>query len=740
VSTVAEPAGDIRSALAAGELRVDYLPIVDLGGGRVGGVEALLRWEQRPGHPLPPMAFLAAAEQAGELVDIGHWVLRSALEEVAALPGDRLRVSVNLSLGELLDPGLPDAVEQALLGSGHPPSLLYLELSERSMSGDVGEVAAAMHRLKALGVRLSVDDFGVGMASLAQLQQLPVDEVKVDRSFVARMHDDPTSAALVRTVVSLARSLRMTTLAEGVETETQERMLLGLRCTAAQGWLYALPHRRAADAVAAVDADGLRRRANASAAALWSNIGSVAVASRIVESAFDHAPVGMALIDGTGTQLAVNPALCHLLGAPADVLVGHSCWDAVHPDDLPADQARMDAVLRGDTPGYAVEERYIDTTGQVHWVEVTVGGAPEETSGVPGELRLVRQVRSIDDRRRAEERRVQLAAVVDASADAIVVVGPDGLVSHFNPAAEALLGWTAAEVVGQTSEPAQLMLRAGSRGEPVRLPRTRIHDRHGTPIPVDVTLSPFRTSSEDEASIVAVVRDIREQVAAEAELREANERLRAFAHRLSHDLQQPITALGGFLHLLQGAVEDGDAGDWVVAANRSQRRLVEAVDALLRTAVGAKPAPVPVDVAALLAEVETDLAPELAEARATVSCDELPAVLGDVGLLRRVLVNLVANSCRYRDPDRPLWIHVGVRPASRGRCTLLVDDDGLGFDGGELDAIFEEGTRGAAAEGRLGSGTGLAIARDAVSALDGLVWAEHRPGGGARVCITLPLA
>lgn len=743
-------ANDLRGALAAGHLRLDHLPIVELGTGRVAGVEALLRWEPAPGTSFAPGAFLAAAERSGLLVDIGRWVLRTGLEEVSNHPGPPLRLSVNLSIGELLHPDLPGAVAAALAETGHPADSLYLEVSERGMSGDLGEIAEAMRRLKDLGVRLSIDDFGVGMSSLAQLQRLPVDELKVDRSFVARMHDDPTSAALVRTVVSLARSLRLTTLAEGVEDEVQERMLLGLRCTAAQGWLYARPHRSVADAVAAVDIASVRVRVESSASALWSRLSSAQEATRIVQSAFDDAPVGMALLDGTGTQLAVNPALGQLLGCAAADLVERSCWDSVHPSDVQADQAAMDAVLRGETTGYTLDERYVDTAGRVHWVEVTVSGAPGEPSGVPGELRLLRQVRSIEDRKRAEDRRRMLAAVVDASADAIVIVGSDGVITHFNPAAEQLTGWRADETVGLTLPESARMVELVQDGEPIRVPRTAIRDRQGTAIPIDITLSPFRTSDDDGASVVGILRDVREQVAAEealaaqaAELGEANDLLRGFAHRLSHDLQQPLTALAGFLHLLAHRGRDsmsGDAVEWVDAAARSQRRLVEAVDALLQTAVGAQPVLVPVDLASLVDEVRGDLDGDLRAADASLQCDELPPVLGNVGLLRRILVNLVTNSCRYRDPSRPLRIDVSYRAAVEGFCTVVVEDDGPGFADDELEDVFREGHRGSASVGRQGTGTGLAIVRTAVAALDGVVWAEHRPGGGARVCFTLARA
>jgi len=638
----APAAPGLAGALERGELRLDYLPIVQLGTGMVEGVEALLRWDHQLGRLHHTATFLEGAERSGELVGVGHWVLATALRDVAevgvAANGEPLRVSVNLSLTELVHPALPAAVARALEDCGHPPEALYLEVSERAVVHDVDRVLHAMETLKSLGARISIDDFGTGTSSLALLQSLPVDELKIDRSFVSRMHEDPRSAAIARGVAYLARSLQIRTLAEGVEEEAQERMLLGLRCTSAQGWLYAkaVPGVRAA--IEAVDGGRVRDRTGTRVGALWSELHAESAAEHLVDQALTHASIGVALIDGTGTYLAVNPVLSDLLGAPPAELVGRSCWDAVHADDVAADQARLDAVLRGEAPGYVVEERYVDARGRARWVEVTVGGAPETTPGDP--VRLLRQVRSIEDRRRADEATRRLA----------------------------------------------------------------------------------------------------EQA---VELAETNDRLARFASSLSHDLQQPLTALGGFLHLLAehgGVDREGPPGEWLDAAQRTHRRLADAVHALLDTSLGTEVAVAPVDLANVFAGVVADLDGELQAAGATVEIDPLPPVLGDRAMLERVAANLVANACRYRADERPLHVRVSHRHDDGGRVTVVVADNGRGFSPDELDTVFAAGRRGSASEGRPGTGTGLAIVRAVVNGLGGHAWAEAGPGHGAVVCLALPRA
>lgn len=744
----------LAAAFQRGELRLAWLPIVDLGSGRVSGVEALLRLDG-PERARPLDVLVADAERAGDMGAVGRWVLTTALREVAAYP-EPLRLSVNVSEAELLDADLPGALAAALAASGHPAELVHLEISERSLTAGTRDVVQAMTALRQHGVRLSIDDFGTGMSSLTQLQALPVDELKIDRTFVARMHEDGRSAAIVRGVVSLARSLRLSLLAEGVELATQERMLLGLRCTSAQGWLYARPQSSVAAAVASVDAAAVRARTG-SGAALWSNLGSDPVAARIVEAAFTGGSIGMALIDGTGTHLAVNPALSALLDVPAADLVGGSCWDAVHPDDVARDQALLDAVLRGERDGYVLEQRLVAPGRGEHWVEVTVGGAPVDDADERGAtMRLLRQVRSIEDRREAAARQAMLAAVVDASADAIVIGGVDGTVTHWNPAAETLSGRLAAEAVGSSAAvvlaPAIAQHIAG--GEAVRLADSTLEVADGSHVPVDATLSPIAPDGGDPTAFVAILRDMREQRAAAERLEQlnreladqasylvdANGRLSFLASTLTHDLQQPLAALGGFLHLLanhRAEALDADGKEWLDAASRTFRRLTEAVEALARTALGAPVELEIVDLEAVFTEAVEDLSSVLRSAGATVHVGALPLVYGDRAMLVRVATNLLANSARYRDPDRSARIEVRRRPSPPGRAVIEIADNGRGFDPTEVESVFRGGHRGRAAAGTDGTGTGLAIVRSAIAALDGQVWAEPRAPHGAAVCFAL---
>jgi EAL domain-containing protein (putative c-di-GMP-specific phosphodiesterase class I) len=235
---------DLRAAIAKGEFRLLYQPIVSLYDGTTGGVEALIRWE-RPGVGLvSPVEFISVAEETGLIIEMGAWVLGEACRTVVAFD-DRclqpLRVSVNLSARQLMEDSLLGSVSTALSSSGLAPERLTLEITESVLLADALATVERLEALRRLGVKVAIDDFGTGYSSLGYLRRLPLDSVKIDRTFIERLADDPRQAALVRSIVELCRSLELETVAEGVETESQARRLLELGCEMAQGFHLGRP-------------------------------------------------------------------------------------------------------------------------------------------------------------------------------------------------------------------------------------------------------------------------------------------------------------------------------------------------------------------------------------------------------------------------------------------------------------------------------------------------------------------
>ncbi|MCU0967510.1 MAG: EAL domain-containing protein [Rubrivivax sp.] len=234
----------LRHALERGEFELHYQPQVSAAGGEPVGVEALLRW-RHPEHGLvAPGQFVALAEETGLIVPIGAWVIDEACRQLAAwrragLVG--LRMSINVASRQLRDDGLVATVRDALQRHGIPPGALELELAETMVMEDAAHNLQRLHALRALGAGLAIDDFGTGQTSLAYLNRFPLDQLKIDRSFVLDMLEDPTDRAITMAVIGLGHTLGLKVVAEGVETEAVAALLREAGCDELQGYLYARP-------------------------------------------------------------------------------------------------------------------------------------------------------------------------------------------------------------------------------------------------------------------------------------------------------------------------------------------------------------------------------------------------------------------------------------------------------------------------------------------------------------------
>jgi diguanylate cyclase (GGDEF)-like protein len=241
--------GELSGALARGEFVLHYQPQIELGSGRVVGAEALIRW-QRDGRLVPPATFIPLLEETGLIVSAGEWILRTAAREcvrLAQLGLPPLRMSVNISVRQLQDGDLVETVARVLRDTGMEPAHLDLELTESMLLDGSARAIDTLDRLKALGLRLSIDDFGTGYSCLQYLRRYPVDELKVDRSFVADIADVADIAgpdgpgSIVCAVIALGHSLGLEVIAEGVETAAQERFLRDQGCDLAQGFRFSRP-------------------------------------------------------------------------------------------------------------------------------------------------------------------------------------------------------------------------------------------------------------------------------------------------------------------------------------------------------------------------------------------------------------------------------------------------------------------------------------------------------------------
>jgi diguanylate cyclase (GGDEF)-like protein len=234
---------DLSSAVEAEQFFLLYQPIFDLPSTRVVGVEALVRWQHPTRGVVAPDSFIPLAEETGLIAPLGRWVLDEACRQAAswAERGLSIGMSVNVSAYQLGRNGFAEDVRRALQQSGLRPSALTLEITETTLMHDVSAACARLDEIKALGVRVAIDDFGTGYASLSQLQRMPVDVLKIDRSFVAALHDGPQSRELLQAILGVGKALSLTVVAEGIEDREQMTTLEEMGCERAQGFLMARP-------------------------------------------------------------------------------------------------------------------------------------------------------------------------------------------------------------------------------------------------------------------------------------------------------------------------------------------------------------------------------------------------------------------------------------------------------------------------------------------------------------------
>ena len=236
---------DLERAVTENEFFLHYQPIFDLQTGRVVHAEALVRWRHPDRGVIAPDRFIPLAEENGQIVPIGSWVLREACMQASRwrrIPGcEEVGISINLSMRQLQDDQLFRVVTAALKDSGLPASLVTLEITESMLAVDAEHTQAILEQLKTIGVKLAIDDFGTGYSSLSYLRAFPVDSIKIDKSFIKELHNSTTTAALIEAMVNLSTALGATTVAEGIEYSEQATILRRLGCSKGQGFYYCRP-------------------------------------------------------------------------------------------------------------------------------------------------------------------------------------------------------------------------------------------------------------------------------------------------------------------------------------------------------------------------------------------------------------------------------------------------------------------------------------------------------------------
>jgi PAS domain S-box-containing protein len=339
----------VRRALDNDELVPCFQPVVELHTGRLAGFEVLARWRHPQFGLSLPENFIYLAEEDGLLGRLMQQILQKAFRSTPVLPAP-LILGVNISPTQLHDSSLPRQIRDAAEAGGFPLQRLAVEITESGLIGNLAKAQKIAGELKAMGCRLALDDFGTGYSSLRHLQALPFDSLKVDRSFVNSMTDKRESRKIVAAVVGLGHSLGLTTVAEGVETEEQAKMLLRLGCQMGQGWLYGRPLTadRIPHMVAAAPWTPSRKSSSHEPDPARANL-EAHPAHRLsqLQAIYDGAPVGLCLLDCDLHYVSINRRLAEMNGAPVEAHLGRSTKEMI-PNLYPIVEPYILRALKGE--------------------------------------------------------------------------------------------------------------------------------------------------------------------------------------------------------------------------------------------------------------------------------------------------------------------------------------------------------------------------------------------------------
>ncbi|MEJ7846035.1 MAG: EAL domain-containing protein, partial [Acidimicrobiales bacterium] len=636
----------LPGAIDRGEMSLRYQPVVGLASGRVIGVEALLRWRVA-GGAIAPDAFIPVAEESDLIVPIGAWVLDQACRQWATWQKEPEtsvpRMSVNVSVRQLSHPGLVATVRAALQRASMPASALCLELTESALGDDSAQLVERLHEIKALGVSMSIDDFGTGFSSLARLRDFPVDELKVDRSFITNMHVDGRDRAIVQSTVALATALELGVVAEGVETSEQLAILRTLGCGAAQGYLFSAPvpedevpeRVRALRSSAHVSrpsagAPATARLADGSSDAEVSFLLSLAlsvVASTDLASALESvlSPVCERLgwdcaqawtpHDGVlrcgpewyGDPLTLSPfrtASLDVTFAPGKGLPGRAfehrraVWSDLATDEqFPRFEAARLSGLQTGVVAPVIADGEVVAVVEFY----TRHSRPEASRTIDVLSSVVVHLGSFFERRRAQEAldgvRARLDGVFRVTDDAVVVADGNGLVSEWNSAAERMFGWDRSQIIGRSLSlivPPDLrpahdagFARAAADGRLTRVLRPTellaIH-RDGSTFPVELTLSALPTGQS--TAFVGLVRDITARKAAERDLVTHAARLEEFIGLLHLLLQPDSTLVTAMTAIAEGTAELCRADGAIIELRDGDEMVAEGVAGIATALAG----------------------------------------------------------------------------------------------------------------------------------------------------------
>ncbi|WP_332698671.1 EAL domain-containing protein [Halalkalibacter lacteus] len=735
---------ELHRAIERNELVLLYQPKVNLKTGRIIGTEALVRWNHPKWGMVYPADFIPIAEDSGLIIPIGEWVLHTACTQMKKWNENRSiaqTISVNLSPKQFSQTNLVATVARILKESELDPKCLELEITE-SMTADIDQTISILLELKRLGVRLSIDDFGTGFSSLNYLNQFPVDTLKIDESFVRELNRNPNNETIVKTIISMAHSLQLNVVAEGIETREQLVFLQQHLCDEGQGFFFTKPlpsfefEKNYGDIESIVKEFGISDMVNER---MWIEETLRMARKELQDTVRRQQGVIFKVkkVNYDFIYTLCDGELLYNYGLIPEQVVGKTVFEL-----LPEDEAeKMAAAFQNAWEG----KENVTFEGELNGIYYFVALNPVRRGGevieIVGSTIDITRLKEAEKALRESQKKFKLIA--DNMTDLIAIFDLDGKMSYVSPSHETLLAYPSSYFEGRSpiknihpeDQPIfREMFDSTIKTKDITQAEYRWAKSDGNWVLLEVLFTPIIGDDNNVGQVVGVARDITEKREAE-ELLAKSEKLSVvgeLAAGIAHEIRNPLTSIKGFVQLFkQGVIEE----KYFPIIFDEFNRIEEIIKEFLNLAKPQKIKLQSTNLLDLLNGIETLLAPEAHLKNVEIFKEfeqTIPHIVCDPNQLKQVFINFLKNSI----DAMPNGGTIIIKPSIEGRNLLIqVSDTGMGISEERLEKLGEPffSTK------EKGTGLGLMLCYRIINEHNGSITIKSKEHQGTTVEVRLPL-
>ncbi|WP_066315539.1 EAL domain-containing protein [Bacillus sp. FJAT-29814] len=738
---------DLHRALQHHEFVLYYQPKVNLKTGKINGVEALIRWNHPELGLVLPETFIPIAEETGLIIPIGEWVLRAACSQGKTWrqQGFNTTVSVNLSPRQFTQSHLDETVARILKETGLDPQFLELEITE-SMTANIERTIQTLHKLKKLGVRISIDDFGTGFSSLYYLQKFPVDTLKIDQSFVQSLQQNASDETIVKTIISMAHNLNLSVVGEGIETKGQLVFLQQYLCDEGQGYFFTQPvpaaelERHAVQIQQVVSEFGLPQDVNER---MWAE--ELVRAARQELNETIRMQQGMTFkfkkINGQFIHTLCDGELLYRIGLNPSLVVG-KCLTDIFPEVYSKEK---EVFYQRAWDG----EEHVSYEGEVNGVTYLAALSPIKRGGEVVEV--IASCVDITERKKMEQALVdsenKYKLITENMTDLINLYDIQGKCLYASPSHQSVLGYSPQLFEGNHTRefvhPEDILIMMERFYEVIRTKSTskaelRLLHANGDWRLFDCAATPVIDEVGKVAHVMIVGKDITKTRQAEERLWQSEKLslVGELAAGVAHEIRNPMTSIKGFIQLFQQGIIRKEYFDVVLS---EFNRVEEIIKEFLSLAKPQEIQPKQASVLTLLTEVRTLIQSEANLKNVEIVLEvapNLPSIMCDVNQIKQVLLNLCKNSMEALDSREKGLIKITAQADGAGDQLLIqVSDNGIGISEERIKRLGEPFY----SNKEKGTGLGLMICFRIIRQHNGTITFESKENQGTTVNLRLPL-